>query len=126
MALTPQQVTILYRPLREWMARVSANQHAAPADALERILRDLAGLIAEINTDEDGETIDLTAILARLTAVEALAAEALQAAVQQVLLMRMPPTMAQIRAALDDALKVPNGDWFLTPGGDRLLMPSAG
>lgn len=125
MALTPEQVTIRFDPLRQWMARVSSNQHSASANALERILRDLAGLIAEINTDDDGEPIDLTAILARLTAVEALAAEALETAVQQILLMPLPLSRDDVLAITDNALLTEGLDNLWTEGGDNLLLESA-
>jgi hypothetical protein len=115
--------TSIYYP-RDAFSAAGVNQ--AGLDFLERLKTLVAALeAASPGTDDDGEPIDLSDILARLAAVETLAALAKQIAEEAPLWIRPQLTVAQILAITDDALKVPSGDWFFTPAGDRLLMPSA-
>jgi hypothetical protein len=88
----------------------------------------LEGLRTELQTAVDsGDTasVDLTAILARLDAVEALAAEALRSAIQAHLLDMVPLTRDEILAIVDTAILAETGDDLLDETGDSLLLESA-
>jgi len=130
MALTPAQVSDRYGVIRTFLAAVGVNQvmgHAAAADSLERLLRELAAAIAaiELPEDEDGEPVDLTEILTRLAAVETLSAEALRTAVSMHLLDMVPLTAEEILAVVDRYIDTEAGDHLLTEDGDALLLESA-
>jgi len=92
-------------------------------------LASLDGLLSAGATPVDAT--DLTALEAAIAAAQADAtAAAVAAAAAQVAADDAPllvPTYnlnpAEVLAITDDALKVPSGDWFFLPSGDRLLMP---
>jgi hypothetical protein len=111
-------VAVAYYPRQEF---ASLGLSKVALDYLDSLKSELQTAI----DSGDTATVDLTAILARLDAVEALAAEALRSAIQAHLLDMVPLTRDEILAIVDTAILAETGDALLDETGDGLLLESA-